>query len=65
MTKEELIMEAALILEQEGWLADRFAYELKNSRLRRFAERYINWQKKVNDFRNNFPNEWPIPPDNS
>lgn len=63
--KEKLEAEAALILEQEGWLAGLFAHELGNNRLRRFAERYTEWQNKVNEFREKFPTEWPEPPDNS
>jgi hypothetical protein len=65
MIKEELESEAAYILEQEGWLAGLFAHELGSSRLQRFAERYNAWQKRVNEFREKYPNEWPIPPDNS
>ena len=66
--KEELLAEAALILEQEGWLIRRFAHEIGSSRLRMFAKRYENWQNQVNEFREQSPENlqnWPIPLDNS
>jgi hypothetical protein len=65
MTKEELLAEGALILEQEGWLIGRFAHETKSARLKWFFERYQEWQKKVKQFREQFPGEWQEPPDNS
>jgi hypothetical protein len=62
-TKEKLMEEAALILEQEGWLIERCAHETGGSRLRRFSERYKDWQSKVKSFREQDLNVWPEPPD--
>lgn len=64
-TKQKLIEEAAFILEQEGWVAEMLAREIGNSRLRRFGERYRQWQNKVKEFRKENPTEWEEPPDNS
>jgi hypothetical protein len=65
MTKEELESEAALILEQEGWLLTRLARETNSARLRRLAERYESWLASVSAFRVLYPGRWPEPPDNS
>jgi hypothetical protein len=67
VAKQELLEMAALILEQEGWLAGRFAHEINNGRLRRFSDRYQAWQAKLNQFREQAPdnNGWPVPEDNS
>jgi hypothetical protein len=65
LTKEELLAEAALILEQEGWLVRRHAYENPLTRMGRFAERYRVWQEKVKAFRVENPEAWPEPTDNS
>lgn len=65
MTKQELEAEAAVIFEQEGWLLVRLAREGHSSRVRRFSERYQEWQAKVNAFRQEHPDEWTEPPDNS
>ena len=68
MTKDELLAECALILEQEGWLIGRAVHSewgAGNSRMRRFYDRYQAWQNKVNEFRKNNPGVWDVPPDNS
>jgi hypothetical protein len=68
MTKEELIAEGALILEQEGWLINRVVYSecgAGNGRMRNFSDRYTQWQVRVNEFRDQHPGEWPVPEDNS
>lgn len=66
MSKEELIAEGVLILEQEGWLVSLAASNnASRSRLSRFAERYEAWQSKVKRFREANPDQWPAPPDNS
>jgi len=62
------LVKGAFILEQEGWLIGRAANSelgAGNGRLRRFCERYTEWQEKVKQFRTQFPGEWPEPPDNS
>jgi len=64
MTKQELLEAAALILEQEGWVIERFAYENCSSRLNHLAKRYRDWQNQVNQARAE-GQEWPVPPDNS
>jgi len=64
-TKQELLDQAAFILEQEGWLVGRAARDTGSSRLRQFHERYAEWQAKVKLFREQHPGEWAIPPDNS
>ncbi len=63
--KTLLLEEAALILEQEGWLLQRLAQETGSGRLRRFFRRYEAWQTKVNAWRSKHPETWPEPPDNS
>ncbi|MCK9567895.1 hypothetical protein M0R72_02960 [Candidatus Pacearchaeota archaeon] len=68
MTKEELMADGAYILEQEGWLIDRAAnseYGAGNRRLMSFSERYVDWQRRVKEFRQQNPGVWPEPPDNS
>jgi hypothetical protein len=65
VTKEELLADAAFILEQEGWLVKRHAHENPHTRMARFSERYAAWQEEVNAFRKEHPGEWPEPPDNS
>ena len=66
MTKEELVAEGVLILEQEGWIVERLAHEAGSGRrVRAFAERYTEWQQKVNEFRRTGAVMWPAPPDNS
>ena len=64
---QTLLEEAALILEQEGWLVERAGYDTGSSRMRRFGERYRAWQTKVDEFRKSTPQAeaWPKPPDNS
>ena len=64
-TKEELVLEGALILEQEGWLVQRMAREYPSRRIEAFADRYFEWQQKVNSFRKEGNSDWPVPPDNS
>ncbi len=64
-TKDELLLEAAIILEQEGWLVVRQANDTGSRRLRNFAERYSEWQKKVKAARERDQTMWPEPPDNS
>lgn len=64
-TKQELVDEAAFILEQEGWMLSRFARDTMSSRLSHFSDRYKAWQEKVKAYRAEHPNEWPEPPDNS
>lgn len=64
-TKNEFLEEAAVILEQEGWLISRYARDTGSNRLRRFAERVDKWQDAVDAFRLVQPDEWPRPPDNS
>jgi len=44
VTKNELLEQAALILEQEGWLICRYARETGSGRMRDFADRYKEWQ---------------------
>jgi hypothetical protein len=61
----ELRAEAALILEQEGWLIGRAAHETKSARFSDFYDRYRSWREKVKAFRASNPNAWPEPPDNS
>jgi len=61
-TKEGLIAEGALILEQEGWLLVRAS---DSSRMRAFAQRYVTWQQKVQAWRAENPTLWPEPSDNS
>ncbi len=65
MTKEELLSQAALILEQEGWLIQRMARESASHRLDSFAERYRHWQQELDAFRALNPDAWLEPPDNS
>jgi hypothetical protein len=65
---ERLLLEreAALILEQEGWIVERTAHETSSRRMRAFGERYRAWQAKVDQFRAANPEPtWPKPPDNS
>ena len=64
-TKQEILDEAAFILEQEGWMLSRYANDTHSSRLGRFSERYKAWEAKVKAYRAEHPNEWPEPPDNS
>lgn len=66
-TKDELLEEAAEILEQEGWLVGRHAHELSGSSARwnAFSKRYSSWQEKVNQARKQGLDMWPEPPDNS
>jgi hypothetical protein len=61
----ELKAEAALILEQEGWLIGRAARDMPSARLEWFDERLRSWLEKVKAFRAANPNTWPEPPDNS
>lgn len=63
--KDDLLAEAALILEQEGWLTTFYAHETNSTRLRDFSDRYKEWQEKVDSARNQDPTMWPQPPDNS
>lgn len=64
--KMALLSEAALILEQEGWLIERLIHEQSTgSRFKRFAERYRQWQENVDGFRALYPDAWPPPPDSS
>jgi hypothetical protein len=69
MDKDELLAEAALILEQEGWLLERMYRETSSARIRSFNDRYKAWQRKVVEARLQGPLEatgmWPEPPDNS
>ena len=65
MSRQALEAEAALILEQEGWVLVRLSRESPSGRLRQFAERYQAWQDKVKEFRAAHPEQWPEPPDNS
>lgn len=66
VTRTEIEAEAALILEQEGWMIARASHEQPSyNRLKRFAERYTNWMKTVGDYRARNPESWPDPPDNS
>ena len=61
-----LLDEAALILEQEGWLLARMVHDgNQSSRLRRLSERSRAWQNKVDAFRAKHPGVWREPPDNS
>lgn len=65
-TKERLLLEAATILEQEGWLLVRLIRDVYvGRRLRRFTERYQEWQHRVNEARAQGKDMWPTPPDNS
>ena len=65
-TRDELLAEAALILEQEGWLLARWLHENPHSsRLKQFATRYKEWQDKVTEYRKEHPEDWTEPPDNS
>lgn len=61
----KLLAEAALILEQEGWMLARLAREFNSGRLRAFAERYEPWKKRVQEARKLDPDMWPEPEDNS
>jgi hypothetical protein len=66
VVRTEIEAEAALILEQEGWMIARASHEQPSyNRLKRFAERYTNWMKTVGDYRARNPESWPTPPDNS
>ncbi len=66
MSKDELLAEAALILEQEGWLVVRQAHETGSHRLKKFAARYEVWRAKVAEARRLDPKVmWPEAPDNS
>jgi hypothetical protein len=66
MIKEQLLAEAALILEQEGWLVTRIARESGGHRIRAFSARYEAWQAKVAALRLCSPDDhWPAPCDNS
>lgn len=65
MTKDELLAQAAQILEQEGWLVERMAREAVSHRLDSFAERYRLWQQEVDAYRALNPDAWLAPPDNS
>lgn len=67
-TRQELETEGVYILEQEGWLIGRAAnseWGAGNRRLKNFWERYADWQRRVNEFRQQNPEAWPVPPDNS
>ena len=61
--KLDLQLEAALILEQEGWLLS--SAMPTSSRMRRFAYRYESWQRRVKEVRQTNPAAWPEPEDNS
>lgn len=64
--KDELLLEAATILEQEGWLVCRQANDVSSHRWSNFAERYTEWQQKVRQAREADPDAmWQEPPDNS
>lgn len=63
-SKDELLAEAAFILEQEGWLIGRAAHEIGSRRLAAFEKRYQEWREKVKEFRKLNP-DWKEPPDNS
>jgi hypothetical protein len=65
MTREELFKEAVIILEQEGWLAGFYAYQTGSRRLEEFAERYKDWQNKVDEARKQDLEIWDKPEDNS
>lgn len=65
-TRTEIEAEAALILQQEGWMIERTSKDYPfDTRFSRFAERYRNWMKTVGDYRTSHPGSWPTPPDNS
>jgi hypothetical protein len=64
-TRQELEAEGAYILEQEGWVIQRVAHETRTRRTTQFAERSADWQRRVNEFREQNPEAWPAPPDNS
>jgi hypothetical protein len=64
--RQSLLENAALILEQEGWLLGRMVYVSGSSRrLQQFADRYQEWQDQVKAYRDANPGVWPEPPDNS
>jgi hypothetical protein len=65
LTKQELLEQAAYILEQEGWLIGRAARDTGSTRLKQFYERYAAWQAEVRALREAQPGEWAAPPDNS
>jgi hypothetical protein len=63
--RRDLEAQAALILEQEGWLVGRQAHESGSSRMTAFNDRIVAWRRELQEFRANHPSEWPEPPDNS
>ncbi len=64
--RQPLLEEAALVLEQEGWLLGRMQHEGRGGgRINQFADRHKQWLEKIKAFRVQNPNTWPEPPDNS
>ena len=61
MKRYRLLEQAALILEQEGGVLRHLIHE----RIKPFAKRYTTWQVEVELLREQNPNVWPAPPDNS
>jgi len=65
-SQRAFLEEAALILEQEGWLVSRHSREEPRSRRwGDFATRYEAWKARVEMYRGAHPGKWPEPPDNS
>jgi hypothetical protein len=64
--RNHLLEQAALILEQEGWLLARMTHDgVGGNRVARFRDRFEAWQQKVREFRDHNAGVWPEPPDNS
>lgn len=64
--RQYLLEQAALILEQEGWLLARMTHDgVGGRRVAQFRDRFEEWRQKVKEFRNQNAEVWPEPPDNS